>query len=177
MKHYNYLLQLEELWKKAVGLYQDGNQSVDDYFDTSELSFLRSIGISAQEMFDYAEDFVSQQEPTFSTVATEVDARRNYFREIQKEQPSDQVLDPASLPPKDSSVEGIDWLPRIIPKAKAKLRGELHPSIMYGCGGDRRFFKKNDIHPAEFLRVVWAHEDDDAKIIEWVKERTAVLQS
>ncbi len=43
---------------------------------------------------------------------------------------------------------------------------------MYGCGGDRRFFKQHDIHPAEFLRVVWANENNDAATIDWVEARS-----
>ncbi|MFT5837141.1 MAG: hypothetical protein ACI9ZV_000645, partial [Candidatus Azotimanducaceae bacterium] len=68
-------------------------------------------------------------------------------------------------------VKGIVWLPRIMPKALAKLRGELPPETMYGCGGDRRFFKTNNIHPAEFLRAAWAYQDDQGKLIDWVVAR------
>jgi hypothetical protein len=74
------------------------------------------------------------------------------------------------LPSKDATVEGIGWLPRIIPKAKAKLRGEMPEDLMFDCGGDRRFFKENKIHPADFLRTVWAAGDDDAEIIAFVKK-------
>ena len=42
---------------------------------------------------------------------------------------------------------------------------------MYGCGGDRRFFKTTNIHPAEFLRVVRAYEDEHEKIVDWVAAR------
>jgi hypothetical protein len=70
-------------------------------------------------------------------------------------------------------VDGIVWLPRILPKTRAKLRGELPASMMYGCGGDRRFFKENDILPAEFLALVWRAADDDGAIIAWVKARRA----
>jgi hypothetical protein len=44
---------------------------------------------------------------------------------------------------------------------------------MYCCGGDRAFLSKHDIHPADFLRVVWAAGDDDQKILEHVKSRQA----
>ena len=44
---------------------------------------------------------------------------------------------------------------------------------MYGCGGDRRFFKENGIHPAEFLRAAWAYEDAESKLIDWVVARKA----
>lgn len=45
---------------------------------------------------------------------------------------------------------------------------------MFGCGGDRNFLEKNgDIHPADFLRNLWAAGEDDAKFLEWVKIRSA----
>jgi hypothetical protein len=44
---------------------------------------------------------------------------------------------------------------------------------MYCCGGDRRFFKAHDIHPAEFLSLVWRHERNDTAIVEWVVRRRA----
>ena len=60
----------------------------------------------------------------------------------------------------------------IIPKTKAKLRGELPPSLMYCCGGDRRFFQEYNIHPAEFLSLVWRQEGNDAAIVDWVVKRS-----
>jgi hypothetical protein len=48
---------------------------------------------------------------------------------------------------------------------------------MYCCGGDRRFFKAHDIHPAEFLRVVWAYEARDDRIVDWVEARSKAAKS
>jgi hypothetical protein len=45
---------------------------------------------------------------------------------------------------------------------------------MFSCGGDRSFFKTHDILPAEFLSLVWRHEQDDAAIVDWVVARSAV---
>ena len=83
------------------------------------------------------------------------------------------MIDESSLPARTEAVRGITWLPRLLPKARAKLRGELPPSLMYGCGGDRKFFKERDILPAEFLSLVWRHEADDAAIVDWVVRRSA----
>jgi hypothetical protein len=58
-------------------------------------------------------------------------------------------------------------------KARAKLRGEMDPDTMYGCGGDRAFFAQHNVHPADLLRVTWAAEDDDQKIIDYVKGASA----
>ena len=101
--------------------------------------------------------------------------RRNYFLNAQSRQalrPS-VTLDEEEMPAKTEAARGIEWLPRIIPKARAKLRGELPASLMYCCGGDRRFFKEHDIFPPEFLSLVWRHENDDQAIIDWVVNRSA----
>jgi hypothetical protein len=73
------------------------------------------------------------------------------------------------LPPKPAAVDGIPWLPRLIVKARAKLKGEMDPDTMFVCGGDRAFFEQHKLHPADFLRVTWAAGDDDRKIIDYVK--------
>jgi hypothetical protein len=171
MKHYNYPATFQALWQKAVDHYRGGNKDISTYFNKDELVFLASIGANAQEIFDFAEDYVVGGEPDFTTVALIHDVRRAYFKEVQKGLASEQMLDPENLPGKDSEAAGIRWLPRIIVKAKAKLRGELHPDVMYSCGGDRGFLKEKDIHAAEFLRVVWENEDNDQAIINWVSQR------
>jgi len=74
------------------------------------------------------------------------------------------------LPPKDAQLGGIEWLPRIIEKAHAKLRGEMPPELMYCCGGDRAFLREHGIHPADFLREVWAAGDDVQRILSFVRK-------
>jgi hypothetical protein len=163
------------VWQKAVDLYRAGKNDASTYFNEEELAFLSSIGASAQEFFDFAEDFVDGGDPDFTAVAMIHDVRRAYLLEVQNGSTSSEQLDPSTLPSKDSEAEGIRWLPRIILKAKAKLRGELHPDIMYSCGGDRHFFEENDIHASEFLRVVWENENDDQAIVDWVVRRQKAL--
>lgn len=164
----DYTQKLYELWNKANEKYQSGNLNPSNYFDEQEVEFLHTIGMSAQEMFDFAEDYSQSHEPPFSTVALIQDIRRTYFLQEQKGKHSSNALDPETLPPKNESINGITWLPRIIPKALAKLRGELSEDIMFCCGGDRNFFKQNHIHPAEFLRVVSIYENDPEAVINWV---------
>lgn len=171
MKHYDYQIMLKELWEKAVEIYAAGNREADAYFDSKELQFLCSIGITAHEVYDYTEDYHNAGEPDFPTFAMIHDIRRSFFLEVQNGEWSSRIVEEQSLAPKKSSLQGIPWLPRIIQKAKAKIRGELDPEIMYSCGGDRRFLKESDIHPAEFLRVVGENEDDDDTIIKWVVNR------
>jgi len=99
--------------------------------------------------------------------------RRDYFLNAQGGRASATVLEETSLPAKTDAVRGIAWLPRLLPKARAKMRGELPSSLMYGCGGDRRFFREHNILPAEFLALTWRHENDPTAIIDWVIRRKA----
>jgi hypothetical protein len=171
MNPYDYPTRLKAIWTKAVAQHQAGNRQPETYFDAKTLAELASIGLNTMDVYDYAEDFVAYAEPDFETFLMVSEVRRDYFLNIQKGIASTEVLDPATLPPRTEAVDGIVWLPRLMPKAQAKLRGELSAETMYGCGGDRRFFKVNQIHSAEFLRVVWAYSQDESKIIDWIKSR------
>jgi hypothetical protein len=171
MNHYDYQKTMRTLWEHAVATYQSGNRNPDSYFDKEQLAWMQANGLKVMDLYDFAEDFVSGGEPDFETFLMVHAVRRDYFLQEMNGNASETLLDVGSIPAKDASVEGIVWLPRIMPKARAKLRGELGPEIMYGCGGDRRFFKTNDIHPAEFLRVVWSNFEDESSIVDWVKAR------
>jgi len=173
MKHYDFAEKLHALWEKAGRLYAQGRRGADTYFTADELAFLAANGLTAQYLYDYAEDFTSGGEPTWNTALAIELVRRDYFLNAQDGKASAAVLDETKMPAKTDTVRGIEWLPRIIPKTKAKLRGELPPSLMYCCGGDRKFFKAHDIHPAEFLSLVWRHEHNDDAIIDWVVRRSA----
>ena len=119
------------------------------------------------------EDFSKGGEPTLETALAIASVRREYFLTVQKGKASAHVISVAKLPSKDATVEGIGWLPRIIPKAEAKLRGEMPPELMYCCGGDRRFFRSQEIDPAEFLRQAWSAQGNPAKLIAWVVEESS----
>jgi hypothetical protein len=173
MQHYDFAEKLRARWDQACALYAQGRRSEDIYFTPDELAFLAANGLTAQHLYDYAEDYTSGGEPAWNTALAIEHVRRDYFLNVQGGQPSKTVLDEAKLPAKTDAVRGIAWLPRIIPKTRAKLRGELPASLMYCCGGDRKFFKEHDIHPAEFLSLVWRHERNDTAIIDWVVRRRA----
>ena len=81
-------------------------------------------------------------------------ARRDYFLVVQRGQVSAPALRLDEFPAMEAEVAGLAWLPRIIVKARAKLRGELPAELMYCCGADRKFLLKVHIHPADFLREV-----------------------
>ncbi len=174
-KHYIWDAYFAELFDSCVQEYDEGNKDYEAWFTEEDEDFLNSIGCKPREIFDFIEDHcVSDgQDPTATTALLVTAVRRDYFLTIQKGIPSTSIVPASSLPAKNAEVDGIVWLPRIIVKARAKLRGEMDPDTMYGCGGDRAFLAKHDIHPADFLRVVWAAGEDDAKVIAYVKSRAA----
>jgi hypothetical protein len=174
MKNYDFANQFRALYDRAVALFAEGKRGAETFFTPEEKNFLSANGITPQHLYDYAEDhngYAGEPGPQ-QALAIEL-VRRDYFKNAQRSQPSAQVLDDSRLPTKTDSVRGIEWLPRLIPKARAKLRGELPASLMYCCGGDRRFFKEHDILPSEFLALVWRHEKDDDAIVDWVVRRSA----
>ncbi len=152
-------------------LYAAGQAGPAGYFSAEESAFLAANGLTAQNLYDYAEDQKNYGEPGYDRALAIELVRRDYFLNIQGGKASPRVIDPATLPAKTDAVQGIAWLPRLIPKTKAKLRGELPASLMYCCGGDRAFFKEHDIHPAEFLTLVWRNGDNDTATIDWVLRR------
>lgn len=173
MKNYDFTAQFRAVYDQAVAQYAKGQRDAGKFFDKSQLAFLTANGITAQHLYDYAEDHVGGGEPGYDNALAIELVRRSYFLNVQGGRPSTVVLDESKLPPKTDAVRGIEWLPRILPKAKAKLRGELPASLMYCCGGDRRFFKAHDILPSEFLGLVWRNENDDAATVDWVVKRSA----
>jgi hypothetical protein len=176
MKHYDFADKFHALYDKAMEAYATGQTDRTKYFNASEEAFLAANGISVQAMYDYAEDHNNGGEPGYDRALSIESVRRDYFLNVQNGKASTAVLDESKMPAKTDAVKGIEWLPRIIPKTKAKLRGELPPSLMYSCGGDRRFFKLHDIHPAEFLSLIWRNFDDDAATIDWVVKRSGAAK-
>ncbi len=173
MKHYDFADKFRAVYDKAAKLYASGHRDKQGYFTTEELAFLANNGIGVQAMFDYAEDQNNYGEPGYDRALEIETVRRDYFLNAQQGKASPVVLDSAKMPGKTDAVKGIEWLPRLIPKAKAKLRGELPDSLMYSCGGDRAFFKQHDILPAEFLSLVWRNGDNDGATVDWVAARSA----
>jgi hypothetical protein len=173
MKHYEFQKNFRALYDKAVDLYAKGQRGAETFFSVEEMTFLASNGITSQNLYDYAEDHNNYGEPGFDIALGIEFVRRGYFLFNQQGKPSKTILDETKLPAKADAVRGIEWLPRIIPKTKAKLRGELPASLMYCCGGDRKFLKTHDINPVEFLGLVRQNEANDEAIIDWVVKRIA----
>jgi hypothetical protein len=177
MQHYDFASKFRALYDHAVARFGSGKRGAADFFTPPELAFLTANGITAQHLYDYAEDHNNYGgEPGFDNALSIELIRRDYFLNAQGGRASTTLLDDSKLPGKSEAVRGIPWLPRLLPKARAKLRGELPASLMYSCGGDRAFFKEHDIQPGEFLNLVWRHEKDDAAIVDWVVRRSATAK-
>jgi hypothetical protein len=161
--------EFSALFNHAVEKYRTGHEKAAGLVDARGAAFLQSIGCTEQEFFDFVEDHARGGDPTLATVLTIAAVRRDYFLQEQKGQLSSHQIDMAKLPAKDSQVEGIVWLPRLIPKAEAKLRGEMPPELMYGCAGDRNFFRTHHLDIAEFLRQVWKAGGNHGQVVAWVK--------
>lgn len=161
-----------QLFKDAVARFNEGHRNIDTFFTERENFFLASIGYKPREMFDFVEDYAAEGVPSPSTSLLVAAVRRDYFLTIQRgETGLDPLITVNDLPTFGDKLNDIAYLPRIIKKAQGKLLGSLDPDIMYCCGGDRKFLKEHgDIHPADFLRVVWAAKGDESKIAAYVQE-------
>jgi hypothetical protein len=168
MKHYEFTSDIRILYHKAVALYSTGKRGAQTYFNDTENMWLQVNGINAQHMYDYAEDNCNYQEPSFEQALAIELVRRDYFLNEQNKIASKHILKESELPSKSESLKGITWLPRLIPKARAKLRGELASELMYCCGGDRNFFKQYNMLPAEFLSVLWRLDFNQDKVADWI---------
>lgn len=167
----NWRVTFRKVYEEALTSYQVGQRAPNDITSVSSRKFLRSIGMKPQELFDFVEDWHNDGEPNFETVMRISAVRRDYFLDVQGGKLSSQEVSLHTFPSGNAKLGGLSWLPRIMAKARAKLRGEMPPEIMYGCGADRPFLRKLGIHPAEFLQIVWDAGHDDQKIIEVVIQR------
>jgi hypothetical protein len=159
-----------ELFDRCLEKYNAGNSDFNSYYSANDLKFLQSIGYKPRELFDFIEDYGDGGTPTRSTALLVAAVRRDYFLTVQSRSASNKEITSDDLPSRSAELGGISYLPRIIEKAKAKLRGELHPNLMFGCGGDRSFLQKfGDIPMADFLRMTWAAGDDQQKLLDSIR--------
>ena len=162
------------LFDRCVARYRAGDTDFTGYYDAEDSALLAEIGYKPREFFDFVEDFCEEGEPSPSTALLVAAVRRDYFQVVMKGKSGDKNLTRDDIPTFGDELDGVGYLPRILAKAKAKLRGELDPDLMYGCGGDRAFLSRHgNLHPADFLRQVWAAGGDDAKILAWIHQRTS----
>jgi hypothetical protein len=167
--------RFREVYDRGTAAWRAGKRSAAAMFDAPDTAFLASIGCSTQELFDFVDDFLRDGEPDFATTLRVTAIRRDHFLRVMGGKPTGHVATMASLPPKSQAVDGIPWLPRLIEKARLKLRGEMPPDLMYGCGGDRPFLRRMRMDLPSFLELVRDCGDDDRRIIDSVKRSAGIV--
>jgi hypothetical protein len=162
--------ELRRVYDRGIAAWKEGRKSPGGMFAREDAAFLATIGCTAQEMFDFVDDARRYGEPDFATTLAVTALRRDYFLNVLKGKPAGHLLSMDRLPAKVAEVDGIAWLPRIIEKARWKLRGEMPADLMYGCGGDRAFLDSVKMDLPEFLQLVRDCGDDNRRIIDAVKK-------
>jgi len=159
-----------QVYDRGVAAWRAGRRAPATMFDGADATFLGSIGCTTQELFDFVDDELNYGDFDFATTQAVTAVRRDYFLNVMQGKPTGRTVTMASLPAKAAEVDGIAWLPRFIVKARAKLRGEMPPELMYGCAGDRPFLRKMKMDLPGFLKLTWDSGDNDRLIIDAVKK-------
>lgn len=163
--------QFMSLFCSGVDRYHENPQAApESFFLKQETDFLATIGYLPEEMYAYIEDYAATGAPSPSTALLIASVRRNFFLIAQRGCRGEAApVRNSDLPAESEEFHEIAYLPRIVRKAAAKLFGTLSPDLMYGCAKDRAFLKNHgDIHPADFLQLVWQTHADTQKMVQLV---------
>jgi len=169
MKRNDWEAAFLNLFERATAAWKAGRRSPETMFSADDAAFLQTLGCSAQELFDFVDDAQCCGEPDAPTVLAVQAIRREHFIGVMNGRATGRVASMGELPAKAATVDGIPWLPRIIAKARLKLRGEMPSDLMYGCGGDRDFLRGVRMTLPQFLTLVRDSGADDRRIVEAVK--------
>ena len=168
--HHDWQKQFRHVYDRGVAAWHAGFRLPERLFDGTDVAFLSSIGCTAQELFDFVDDELGHGDFDFTTTLAVAAIRRDYFLNVMEGKPAGRTVTMASLPSKMAEVDGIAWLPRLIVKARVKLRGEMPADLMYGCAGDRPFLRQMKMDLPGFLKLVWDSGEDDRRVIDAVKK-------
>ena len=161
--------EFRNVWDRGVAAWKSGRRTAQTMFSPEDAAFLAGIGCTTQELFDFVDDSMGYDDLDFDTALAVTAIRRDYFLNVMHGKASGRVVEMSELPAKSEAVDGIAWLPRLIAKARAKLRGEMNPDLMYGCAGDRPFLQSHNMTLPQFLQLVKDCGDDDRAIVEAVR--------
>lgn len=162
--------QFRQTYDRGVAAWREGRDSPATMFTAEDAGFLATIGCTPQELFDFVDDGQGYGEPDFATALAVAAIRRDHFLNVLHGRSAGQRISIEDLPAKTAAVDGIVWLPRLIEKARAKLRGEMPDELMYGCGGDRQCFREIKMTMPAFLELVRDSGEDTRRIIDTVKK-------
>ena len=170
MSETDWQAQFRAVYDRGGAAWKAGRRSPPTMFSAADTAFLARIGCTAQELFDFIDDELSYGEPDYATVLAVQAIRRDYFLNVLHGKATGQVASVNGLPAKRAEADGISWLPRLIVKARLKLRGEMPADLMYGCAGDRPFLRRMNLNLPQFLELVRDSGDDDRRIVNAVKQ-------
>ena len=111
------------LFERVADAYRKGDFDYETGYSAEDVAFLESIGCKKRELFDFVEDFVDEGEPTLGTALLVAAVRRDFFLVDQKGEISGISIKRDELPNFGEELDGMAYLPRILVKARAKLRG------------------------------------------------------
>jgi hypothetical protein len=158
------------VYDRAVEAFdRRGARTPDECIGENDRRFLATVGCSIQELYDFVEDGCYAGEPSFDEVLAVTRIRRDYFLAAQGGVPPKESRRASTFPSRSAALEGIAWLPRLIAKAEAKLRGELPPELMFGCGGDRPFLRSYGVSLADFLATIRDAKGDAKPVLALLK--------
>lgn len=170
MSNNDWQTKFRQTFDRGVAAWKAGRRSPQTMFGAEDAAFLATIGCTTQELFDFVDDHLVWGEPDYATTLEVTAVQRDYFLNVMGGKSTGRVVPMDALPAKTDAVDGIAWLPRLIMKARIKLRGEMPADLMYGCGGDRPFLRKMKMDLPGFLKLVWECGDNDRRIIDAVKK-------
>ena len=171
MSEHDWQPEFRQVWQRAERAWHAGRKTPGTMFSPADQAFLATLGCSAQELFDFVDDSQGYGgDPDCETSLAVTAIRRDYFLNVLGGKLTGRTATMASLPAKAAEVDGISWLPRLIVKARLKLRGEMPAELMYGCAGDRPFLRRMNLDLPRFLALVRDAGTDDRRIINAVKQ-------
>lgn len=171
MNDHEWRQEFRRVWDRAEKAWHAGRKTPGTVFSAADAAFLAGLGCTTQELFDFVDDAQRYNgDPDYETTLAVTAIRRDYFLNVLGGKPTGRTATMASLPAKSAEVDGIAWLPRLIVKARLKLRGEMPADLMYGCAGDRPFLRRMNLTLPQFLELVRDCGNDDRRIVNAVKQ-------
>ena len=170
MNDHEWRQEFRQVWDRAVAAWHAGRRTPGSMFGAADAAFLATLGCNTQELFDFVDDAQRYDgDPDCETSLAVTAIRRDHFLNVLGGKSTGRTATMASLPAKSAEVDGIAWLPRLIVKARLKLRGEMPADLMYGCAVDRPFLRRMNMTLPQFLELVRDSGDDDRRIVNAVK--------
>lgn len=171
MSDHDWRQEFRGVWDRAEKAWHAGRKTPGTMFSAADAAFLAGLGCTTQELFDFVDDCQRYNgDPDYETTLAVTALRRDYFLNVLGGKSTGRTATMASLPAKSAEVDGIAWLPRLIVKARLKLRGEMPADLMYGCAGDRPFLRRMNLTLPQFLELVRDCGNDDRRIVNAVKQ-------